>query len=258
MKLNLKKRRKPDACDVMRCRQRDHLVIVEDGVKLCPNHLAEYNADDDAPAPVPAGVAAYEIGEAPSDAVAVSQSAVLATVEPVRAEAVAQFDQLAAIEITTQGALDSAGAFLQDVKGRAKALEQQRTSVTKPLLDAKRNIDAWFKPAKEALGKLESHLKSAISGYVTAQEQARLAALQAGEHEQALAVEQPTLPTGIQTRTIWRFEIEDAALIPREYLVPDAAKIAAHVNAYKSQSQIPGVRAYPDTGVSSTASKAGS
>lgn len=57
---------------------------------------------------------------------------------------------------------------------------------------------------------------------------------------------QPTYQAvkGISTRDNWKFEITNAALIPREYLVPDTQKIGGVVRAMKSSANIPGIRVY--------------
>lgn len=55
---------------------------------------------------------------------------------------------------------------------------------------------------------------------------------------------------GTQTRRTWKFEIVDASLIPREYLVPDEKKIGAVVRALKDSACIYGVRVYSETAVS--------
>ena len=49
-------------------------------------------------------------------------------------------------------------------------------------------------------------------------------------------------------RTSWKFEITDAALIPREYLTHDLVKIGEAVRRAKDPVRdIPGVRIFPDT-----------
>lgn len=266
----IKKRPKPDSCDAHRCRARGKLSKITDGdgkkIKLCDMHKDEWvaaTAPPGAPPVAPSPNAPPEQPPTPPEQpgagnehvqheIIYNKNTMLAIVEPARIEAEANFEQLIGIVVNSQGALEAANKLLQDVKGKTKALEAQRTSVTKPMLDAKKQIDAWFKPAKAALAKLEELLKTAIGGYLTAQETARLAALQSGDHEGALAVDQPTIPAGLQTRTVWKFEIVDVALIPREYLVVDSAKIQAHVNIYKAQSTIPGIVVRPDTGISSS------
>lgn len=50
--------------------------------------------------------------------------------------------------------------------------------------------------------------------------------------------------TVLQTR--WKYKITNAALIPREYLVPDETKIGGVVRATKGSIAIPGVEAYSE------------
>ena len=51
---------------------------------------------------------------------------------------------------------------------------------------------------------------------------------------------------GLKTREVWKFEIVDPSLLPREYLVPDEAAIRGVVNSLKDRTKIPGVRVFPD------------
>lgn len=59
---------------------------------------------------------------------------------------------------------------------------------------------------------------------------------------------------GTSVRETWKFEVTDETLIPREYLALDEAKIGAVVRAMKSATNIPGIRAFPDKGISSRSS----
>lgn len=61
---------------------------------------------------------------------------------------------------------------------------------------------------------------------------------------------------GLTVREDWKFSIVDAALIPREYLVPDEKKIGRIVRAMKDQTNIPGVRVYAESGVATRTSRA--
>lgn len=49
---------------------------------------------------------------------------------------------------------------------------------------------------------------------------------------------------GISVPKVWIFEITDAALVPREYLVVDEKKIRGVVQALKGATSIPGVRVF--------------
>jgi hypothetical protein len=183
--------------------------------------------------------------------VVITHAEAIALASPLHAEYTALAPQLVGFAIDNQDSLDIAGELLQKIKGQVKTLEAKRKAITSPLLEAKRAIDALFKPAKDAAGRVEALLKGSMSKFVDAQTAARTAALQAGNHTEALAVVQPTMPAGVSTRTLWRFEVTDPALVPRDYLVVDSARVQAHVNEHKSAASIPGIRAFPETGISS-------
>jgi hypothetical protein len=87
-----------------------------------------------------------------------------------------------------------------------------------------------------------------------AEAQARAQAKATGAPVQAVVVFTPPPPqvpkaAGVAFTPQWGFEITDAALIPREYLMVDEKKIGAVVRAMKAQTNIPGVKAIEGTGV---------
>ncbi len=53
-------------------------------------------------------------------------------------------------------------------------------------------------------------------------------------------------PTGISYRDLWKFEVVNADLVPREYLTIDEKKIGGVVRALKGETTIPGVRVYSE------------
>jgi len=58
-------------------------------------------------------------------------------------------------------------------------------------------------------------------------------------------VEKPKVE-GISFLEIWKFEITDESLLPREYLMPDEKKIGQVVRATKGTLSIPGVKIYKE------------
>jgi uncharacterized membrane protein YqiK len=56
----------------------------------------------------------------------------------------------------------------------------------------------------------------------------------------------PKMQGGPVYRTVWKFEVINATLIPREYLIPDTGKIGGICRALKGAAQIPGVRFYEE------------
>jgi hypothetical protein len=58
--------------------------------------------------------------------------------------------------------------------------------------------------------------------------------------------EQPKVD-GISSRDAWKFEVTNAAIVPREYLSVDEKKIGKVVAALKEFTSIPGIRVYSET-----------
>ncbi len=228
-----------------------------------PEVLPEIVANSEDPTTydvVPAPAVVVETTQIPPAAVAVTaQTAVvvehseaLALVEPMAAEYTGMAGQLVGFIVNDQATVDTVGKLLLEVKGRLSALEKARKRITKPLLDAKRAVDALFRPGTSAAETVETLLKNALSAHVVRQQQAQVALLSAGQHETALAVVQPEMPAGVSTRTVWKWRVTDPNLIPAEYMVVDAGKVQAHVNQMKGQSTIPGIEAFPSVGVSAS------
>ena len=55
---------------------------------------------------------------------------------------------------------------------------------------------------------------------------------------------------GVSVKKVWKYEIVDEKLIPREYLIPDTVKIGKMVRAGGDTLQIPGVRIYAESNLS--------
>ncbi len=167
-------------------------------------------------------------------------------------------DARAALQIAEGTRIDSPDMLnvvadeLKTLKARAKALEEQRVAITKPLDEAKKAVMNLFRPALEYLGQAEYVYKGAIADYqrriaeerrreqAAAEERARkererleaLAAKQAaaGKEERAaetlaraeaaaLAVAPPTMEApkaaGISTRKKYSAEVVDKAELLR-------------------------------------------
>lgn len=146
-----------------------------------------------------------------------------------------------------------AAEILRDVKAKHKALETKRTSITKPMNTALKEVNNLFRPMKEALDKGEQLLKRKIADYQRLQaeknEQALLEASQAEtaeEAEEALAKTEVTAsPQGINVRYVWKATVVDETKLPREYLCPDFAQIDRHAREAgdgEPPKPIPGVQ----------------
>jgi len=63
-----------------------------------------------------------------------------------------------------------------------------------------------------------------------------------------VAMDTPKI-AGVVTRQVWKFEITDPRLLPREYLMPDESKIRRIVGALKGDTAISGVRVWPEDSI---------
>jgi len=62
---------------------------------------------------------------------------------------------------------------------------------------------------------------------------------------------EPPKIAGQSVREVWQFQIEDAALLPREYLMPDESKIRRYVTAMKADAKVAGVRIWSEKRIAS-------
>lgn len=184
-------------------------------------------------------------------------------------------------KIVNQEQYNSSGEYLKSIKTAYKQIEDLRMSMTRPLDNSKKRIMDFFRKPLDVLTNAEGVLKRGILMYQRAQEAARveqerkLQAEAERKRQEALAKAElaraegkdakadkyedkangiivPTLaPTiqkvaGISTKMVWKFEVIDEALIPREYLTPDLVKIGKVVRATGSTLPIPGVKIYSE------------
>jgi len=131
----------------------------------------------------------------------------------------------------------------------------------------KRALLSWDQEQERLRRKEQERLQAIADAEAKRQaEEARLQAAidaeEAGDTEGSKAIlEAPPAPvmappvvlatttpkvSGLSTRQNWKFQIVDASLIPREYLVPDEKKIGGVVRALKDQTKIPGIKVYPE------------
>lgn len=137
------------------------------------------------------------------------------------------------------------------VQHETKALEDERTELTKPLLAAKREVDAAFAPAKEAGERLLMLIKTKLGEYrarLAAERQQAVtqaaAAAAAGDYAAASALVEASQgqdTSGTATVWGWDFVVVDEALVPAQYKIVDPAKVKAYAKAYAKSETIPEV-----------------
>jgi hypothetical protein len=147
--------------------------------------------------------------------------------------------------------------LLKEILRERDGLEEVRKAGPGALDSIVRGLNAKFKPLRDKLDAAASNLKQAIGTYVVAERRKQAEAYQAaatahaagqhGEAQQALAsaVGVQTAPVqGTSVREVWSVKRIAADLLPREWLIPDEARIAAHARTTpidQDPTPIPGV-----------------
>lgn len=207
-----------------------------------------------------------------SDATQITRDASV-TVDTARALQVVDLQSYtrAAILVTGLRALSKRiTAFFEDDVKRAHELHRSLTRkrseavdpVDKECARLARDMSSWKTEADRKAREVAARLAREEQERQRALALEEAAALEAqGEQalaesvvEQAIAMPAPVIPIaptapkveGVSYRGLWRHQIVDAALVPREYLVIDEQKIAAVVKATKGTLSIPGVRVYEE------------
>lgn len=154
--------------------------------------------------------------------------------------------------ITNQGDFEFWSEQLRIANRALKDLDDERTFITKPILEGKRRVDAFFAPPLDALKAIDRTLRAELERYLTSERQIReqtmreaAASLETGLTPVQL-IEAPPEAEGISSKTVWDFHIVDASLVPRELCSPDPEKIRQagwYADTPKSPpKQIPGIQ----------------
>lgn len=211
-------------------------------------------------------------------------------IQELTSEATTILTEARSFKIATNVSYQLAAEELQRIKGAAKRLEVLRKSITDPMNAAKQAVMDFFTAPQGQLTEAETQIKGAMSAYqkevrekeaaaqreaeaaATAErERAALAAAKAaeeGRHEDAqlisetaahivampVAVRAAPKVAGINVTKVWKFEITDVKAVPREYCIPDEAKIRKIVQALKGDADIAGIRIWSEDQISSRAS----
>lgn len=242
--VELKSKSRPDRCSAAYCAESQSLVPVDfpgRGMEpLCPKHLQENSVTETAIV-----VHATVQEEATNEAVDASEA--LASIK--------------GFEIVDNDTLDFAAEILADVKGKNNRLEEMKHTATKPMNEALKAVRSWFAPAQNHYAEAEVILKNKIAAYhreIEMRRQAALAKIDDAADSPTITVAlvelgaaQKPVTQGVSVTEVWDYEIVDASLLPREFLMPDEKKIkAASVGA---GLEIPGVRRFKKSRVASRA-----
>lgn len=147
------------------------------------------------------------------------------------------------------------GDVLKLCKNKIKEVEEQRKEFTKPLDEAKKVAMSKEKEITEPINEFIEKINKAMNSWFIEENRKRQEEQKRLE-EEAIANANPedcdvvvpvveeikTTKGSIATTTMikdFKFEIIDESLIPREYLIPDEAKIKKAIN---SGVEIPGIK----------------
>lgn len=183
-----------------------------------------------------------------------------------------------ALAVVTDDDSAEAVEFIKRVKSFAKEAEEARKAMKSPFDQMAKRIDAAFKPISESLSDAEVVVKGKVTQFLNKKEAARQEFLRAQEEEirrkaeeaadQAAffgpasaavvdipapiaVMEQTRVSTGLVTasqKSVWRFEVVDAAKVPTEYLMVNEKLIGEKVRG--GMRSIPGVRIYEEKTIS--------
>ncbi len=160
-------------------------------------------------------------------------------------------DMIRDLVVETEEDRKFVATLLADVASNEKKLEEKRTWLTGPMVEALERSRVLFRPSLKALKEMKKILKSKLKESIEKHQRQQEEALEEAAAEGSLvrieaASKQVSVPEGIQTRVTWKFRVDESKL-PMEYMMVDEEKIDAVVRVLKGDTDIPGVEAYPDT-----------
>ncbi len=162
--------------------------------------------------------------------------------------------------ILTQEDLDLANDTTKDVKRKFKDTEERRTSITKPINEGLRRVNAVFKPLLDQYSQSESLLKQKVAAglkYLQAEQTRKLQEVavlsQAGDMVGAkamlLSTPDAALPSGTSIREILKYKVVDISKVPDEYLLLVVNDAAVQVALASGAKEIPGIEIYTEDSV---------
>lgn len=172
------------------------------------------------------------------------------TVSPQRERAEACLQMCVQFPLDTQEQRERFGGMLVLVRKELDALETQRKTITGPLNEAKRAVDALFKPVKDLYAAMDKTIVTRLREAQAAATAVRDAALEAvgqGSRDDAVlavAHESVATPGGLTEVDTYEFEVTAKSEIPLDFLTFDESLALAYVRAKKARGEeavIPGV-----------------
>ena len=206
-------------------------------------------------------------------------------IDDLESRALSLPDHARTLKIITALDYERAGEFLLTVKDLRKEIQQTFDPIVAKIWESHKAAVAERKRHEEPLIQAEGIVKPLMRQWDNEQERIRkererllqeearkreetrilaeaMFAEAAGNKEEAQAIieEEVYIPpvilpratpkvVGISTKVNWKFRITDVSKIPREYMIPDLTGIGMIVRGLKENFNVPGIEAYPETGI---------
>jgi hypothetical protein len=160
------------------------------------------------------------------------------------------------ITVVSNWSAEEAISFGGEAKQLAKSIDNARKAITDPARKFVNKMNDVAKVFTEKLEQVESIIKAKVAAWKRAQaekiakeeESAKALSESLGIEVAAYIVDAPKNIRGdgamSYEQTVWRYEIEDESLIPREYLSVDETKIKGVVKA--GIRSIPGLKIFSE------------
>lgn len=151
------------------------------------------------------------------------------------------------LEVKTQADFDRAGELMKELKSYTKLAKSEEAKIVDPLKQALKATQSHFKPFYDSIELIELDTKLKMSSFVQANERKQLEvkkSFEAGDIKKMSTYikkneELEVKSENASVRKLKTLVITKESLIPREYLVPDEAKIKA---ALLAGEKIPGCK----------------
>ena len=197
-------------------------------------------------------------------ALIVQEAQVFQVVDRESFEAVTE--KLKIIKALSKQVDDFIGPLVKSAHEAWKAVKERENQLQNPLREAKdvyaRKAGTWLAEQDRIRRDEEARLRKIEQERLDAEAVAKAEALAAeGKTKEAefvlrdapiaapVKLEPVTKIAGTSTRTDYKYEVEDEALIPREYMMPNDKKIGERVRTFGDLHKIPGIRVWAETKV---------
>lgn len=164
----------------------------------------------------------------------IDNSVILSAIKSLEKSALKTRKQLSDLVVTTQEEFELAGKLIKELKEKVKEAQKSEATILDPLKQAMEATKAHYRPFYNDVAELEADTKSKMKLFV--EKQSKLIEKAKDDFEGGKIKKASTYMNKVETlsvqsakgasvRKVKTLVINDFTKIPREYLVPDEAKI---------------------------------